>query len=81
MIRNSQLRMKPAPHVRPDGSITRPVPPTFIEALQRAVEPNAPIWSRQAWDSFLEGLHKCPQRRADLAAILADEIANREAGR
>ena len=64
--------MKPAPHCRVDGTLARPVG-TMSEMLQRAIEPTAPPWSRDAWDRFMENLRQCPQRKRELAAALGIE--------
>ena len=61
--------MKPAPHIRPDGTVTRPIG-TLGEMLRRAVEPEPAMLSWRQRSVFLATLRNCPQFRRDVLAAL-----------
>jgi hypothetical protein len=57
--------MKAAPHVRPDGTVTRPVPQNMDEVWARVLEPTIPPYAQKAWLAFRANF-KLPQRRRDM---------------
>lgn len=64
--------MKPAPHTRVDGTVTRPVL-SLERMLERVHEPLVQPWGFSARQRFIETLKVCPQFRADVRELLEME--------
>lgn len=70
MVSDSPPRaMRPAPHVRADGTVTRPVL-TLERMLERVHEPDPQPWGWQQRQRFLATLRECQQFRRDVREIL-----------